>query len=112
VKKLIHSKISIKIKKCDLYPKNRRSLVKHGKGRFVYKSTDTDRSKTLRGQMQDPSLRINLISGPQNFRHLTHMGPESGLQMMSTEPTQIAKDSGKRTSFISGPSNFKGSSQK
>jgi len=81
----------------------RRNLVKQGKRRFVYKSADTERSKSLKSQMQDPNLRTNLISGPQNFRHVTHMGPESGIQMMATEqPTPNRK-----TSFISGPSNFK-----
>lgn len=50
---------------------------------------------------------MSLISGPSEFRHVTHMGPESGFQMMSTEPTPAASAPNRKTSFISGPSNFK-----
>lgn len=86
----------------------RRTMVKQGKRRYLYKSADTEKSKSLRGQMQDPNLRSNLISGPQNFRHVTHMGPESGIQMMSTEPSNPQMSNpNRKTSFISGPSNFK-----
>ena len=59
-------------------------------------------SQSLRGQIQEGG-KVSLISGPSDFRHVTHMGPESGIQMMSTEPVAANR----KTSFISGPSNFK-----
>ena len=62
--------------------------------------------QSLRGQIQEGG-KVSLISGPSEFRHVTHMGPESGFQMMSTEPTPAASAPNRKTSFISGPSNFK-----
>lgn len=87
-------------------PNARRNLQKLGKRKFVYKSANAERSKSLRGQIQEGG-KVSLISGPSEFRHVTHMGPESGFQMMSTEPTPAASAPNRKTSFISGPSNFK-----
>ena len=71
----------------------RRNLVKFGKKKFVYSSGNQEKSRSsLKSQMNDPKARSKLISGPTDFKHVHHMGPESNVQNLIADPTPV-KDS-------------------
>ena len=39
--------------------------------------------------MNDPKARSKLISGPTDFKHVHHMGPESNVQNLIADPTPV-----------------------
>ena len=70
--------------------KIRRNLVKFGKKKFVYSSGNQEKSRSsLKSQMNDPKARSKLISGPTDFKHVHHMGPESNVQNLIADPTPV-----------------------
>ena len=72
------------------YHKIRRNLVKFGKKKFVYSSGNQEKSRSsLKSQMNDPKARSKLISGPTDFKHVHHMGPESNVQNLIADPTPV-----------------------
>ena len=62
----------------------RRELVKNGKKRFIFKRQN---EKSLRQKLNDPQHRSRLISGPTNFEHVVHMGPEQAPHFVQSEPS-------------------------
>ena len=62
----------------------RRELVKNGKKRFIFKRQN---EKSLRQKLNDPQHRSKLISGPTNFEHVVHMGPEQAPHFVQSEPS-------------------------
>ena len=65
-------------------------MVKFGKKKFVYSSGNQEKSRSsLKSQMNDPKARSKLISGPTDFKHVHHMGPESNVQNLIADPTPV-----------------------
>ena len=64
--------------------------MKFGKKKFVYSSGNQEKSRSsLKSQMNDPKARSKLISGPTDFKHVHHMGPESNVQNLIADPTPV-----------------------
>jgi len=88
-----------------------RQLIRKNKRLQVFKIPPEEHKTTIRSELlRNPEKRSQLISAPQNFNHIAHMGPGDGLPIVLKDIPTINQhqtaDSHPSNDLISNPSNF------
>nr|CAB3229242.1 serine/threonine-protein kinase MRCK alpha [Phallusia mammillata] len=90
----------------DMMTVGRRQLMRKNKKRSIFKVPPEEHRSNLRTELlKNPERKSQLISAPQNFNHVAHMGPGDGIQILKDLPVPAAPQSHSHD-LISSPSNF------